>query len=275
MKCNQNDGSKSHDHLLLIMPKNPLLLLLLSKQQKGMGRNNYFEFKQFRVVQQHSAMKVGVDGVMIGAWADVAEAHRILDIGSGTGLIALMMAQRCPQALIDAIDIDPEACRESLFNAKQSPWAPRIKVTCSSLKEYATTSTQKYDLIVSNPPYFANGLKAPHLSRSTARHADSLPLDELMAALTHLLAKGAKSALILPAESLLEVKRLTTQNHLFLSRLCLVKPNPSKPVFRIMVEIVNEPCPLKEEELMIEYDEHFDYTPEYRQLTREFYLKFE
>lgn len=240
-----------------------------------MGRNNFFQFKQFRVVQQHSAMKVGVDGVMIGAWADGSGAHRILDIGSGTGLIALMMAQRCPQALIDAIDIDPDACRESRFNAQQSPWAERIHVKCSSLKEFVETTDQKYDLIVSNPPYFANGLKAPHLSRSAARHADSLPLDELITALTQLLVKGAKAALILPAESLSEVKRLAEMNQLFLSRLCLVKPNPSKPVFRIMVEITNEPCTLKEEELMIEYDEHFDYTPEYRQLTRDFYLKFD
>ncbi|HET6556192.1 MAG TPA: methyltransferase [Prolixibacteraceae bacterium] len=240
-----------------------------------MGRNNYFQFKQFRVVQQHSAMKVGVDGVLIGSWADVSGAHRILDIGAGTGLIALMMAQRCPQAMIDAIDIDPEACMESQFNAEQSPWAERINVKCSSLEDYVKTCDQKYDLIVSNPPYFSNGIKAPHLSRSAARHADSLPLDELMAALAILLVKGAKSALILPSESLSEVKHLTDKNKLFLSRLCLVKPNPSKPAFRIMVELTNEPSTLKEEELMIEYDQHFDYTPEYRKLTRDFYLKFD
>lgn len=240
-----------------------------------MGRNNYFEFKQFRIVQQHSAMKVGVDGVLIGAWADVSGAHRILDIGTGTGLIALMMAQRCPSAIIDAIDIDPEACMESKFNAEQSPWAERINVSCSSLEEYLKTTVQNYDLIVSNPPYFSNGIKAPHLSRSTARHADSLPLDELMAALAQLLAKWAKAAIILPSESLSEVRRLTEKYMLFISRLCLVKPNPVKPVFRIMVEITNQPCTLKEEELMIEYEQHFDYTPEYRQLTREFYLKFD
>lgn len=240
-----------------------------------MGRNNYFQFKQFRVVQQHSAMKVGVDGVLIGAWADISGAHRILDIGAGTGLIALMMAQRCPKAIIDAIDIDPEACTESKFNAEQSPWGERINVICSSLKEFIITTDQKYDLIVSNPPYFSNGLKAPHLSRSAARHADALPLEELMTALTQLLVKGAKTALILPSESLSEVKHLAEMNQLFLSRLCLVKPNPVKPVFRIMVEITNEQCSLKEEELMIEYDQHFDYTPEYRQLTKDFYLKFD
>lgn len=240
-----------------------------------MGRNNYFQFKQFRVVQQHSAMKVGMDGVLIGAWADVSGAHRILDIGAGTGLIALMMAQRCPEAIIDAIDIDLEACTESKFNAEQSKWADRINVSCSSLKEFVKTTDQKFDLIVSNPPYFSNGIKAPHLSRSAARHADSLPLGELMAGLMQLLVKGAKAALILPAESLSEVKRLAEMNQLFLSRLCLVKPNPVKPAFRIMVELTNEPCTLKEEELMIEYDTHFDYTPEYRKLTRDFYLKFD
>lgn len=275
MKFNLNEWFENHGFPFYDPAQNSPTFASSQQLKRGMGRNNYFQFKQFRVVQQHSAMKVGVDGVLIGAWAEVSGAHRILDIGAGTGLIALMMAQRCPSAIIDAIDIDPEACTECKFNAEQSPWAQRINVSCSSLKEYVKTCDQKYDLVVSNPPYFANGIKAPHLSRSTARHADSLPLDELMAGLAQLLAKGAKSALILPIESLSEVRRLTDINELFLSRLCLVKPNPAKPVFRIMVEITNEPCTLKEEELMIEYDAHFDYTPEYRLLTRDFYLKFD
>jgi len=240
-----------------------------------MARNQHFQFKQFRVVQERSAMKVGVDGVLVGAWAEVAGATRILDIGSGTGLIALMMAQRCPSALIDALEIDPEACEESLFNVGQSPWSSRVKVECCSFQHFVKTSTQKYDLVVSNPPYFSNGIKAPHLIRSQARHCDSLPLEALIAGLAQLLAKRAKAALILPMESMDEVKRLTAQNNLFLSRICSVKPNPSKPAFRVMVEITNVECALAEEELMIEFEEHFDYTPEYRELTRDFYLKFD
>lgn len=241
-----------------------------------MARNHHFQFKQFGIQQERSAMKVGVDGVMIGAWADVSGAEHILDIGAGTGLIALMMAQRNPLAGIDAIEIDGEAYEECLFNVEQSPWSSRVKVELCSFENFAKNNKdKKYDLIVSNPPYFDNGIKAPRLSRSTARHSDSLPLDALFEGLTCLLSKRGKTALILPAESLPRVKELTAQNNLFLSRLCLVKPNPQKPAFRIMVEIANFESTLQQEELMIEFDEHFDYTPEYRKLTREFYLKFD
>lgn len=240
-----------------------------------MARNHYFQFKQFRIVQERSAMKVGVDGVLVGAWADPAGATRIMDIGSGTGLIALMMAQRNPSAQVDAIEIDPEAFEECVFNFGQSPWKERVGATCCSFQDFASQCSLKYDLIVSNPPFFSNGIKAPALSRSKARHDDSLPLDELLAGISSLLAKGAKSALILPAESLSEVKRLSGQHRLFLSRLCTVKPNPVKPAFRVLVELTNVECTLQQEELMIEFEEHFDYTPQYRQLTRDFYLKFD
>lgn len=240
-----------------------------------MARNPYFQFKQFRIVQERSAMKVGVDGVLVGAWADGEGAKRILDIGSGTGLIALMMAQRNPMATIDAIEIDPEAFDECVFNIGQSPWKERVGATCCSFQDFVNDCSLKYDLIVSNPPYFSNGIKAPVLSRSKARHDDCLPLGELIAGISSLLAKGAKAALILPAESLSELKRLTHQHDLFLSRICTVKPNPVKPAFRVLVEMTNVDCTLVDEELMIEFEEHFDYTPQYRQLTRDFYLKFD
>lgn len=240
-----------------------------------MARNPYFQFKQFRIVQERSAMKVGVDGVLVGAWANGKGTRRILDIGSGTGLIALMMAQRNPLARVDAIEIDPDAFDECVFNIGQSPWKERVEAICCSFQDFVNDCSFKYDLIVSNPPYFSNGMKAPVLSRSKARHADSLPLDELLAGISSLLAKGAKTALILPAESLSEVKCLADQHQLFLSRLCTVKPNPVKPAFRILVEMTNIACPVVEEELMIEFEEHFDYTPAYRELTREFYLKFD
>jgi tRNA1Val (adenine37-N6)-methyltransferase len=240
-----------------------------------MGRNNHFQFKQFRIVQQRSAMKVGMDGVLIGAWADVYRTANILDIGAGTGLIALMMAQRNPSALIDAIEMDGEAFEECLLNMEHSPWRNRLKAWCCTFQSFTAISDQKYDLIISNPPFFTNGLKAPDSSRSQARHDDSLPLEELISGIARLLSPQGKAALILPADNFSELKRLVNLNGLFLSRLCWVKPNPLKPVFRIMVEITPVECVCKEEELMIEYEKHFDYTPEYRALTREFYLKFE
>ena len=239
-----------------------------------MPRNNYFQFKQFRVVHEHSAMKVGVDAVILGAWAPVEDAKRILDIGTGTGLIALMMAQRTHAALIDAVEIEPEAFRESLFNIEQSPWSDRMTVACCSFQQWAETTYLKYDLIVSNPPFFGNGVKASLANRAQARHSDQLPLRELISGITRLLNKNGRAALILSAENLAELERLVAINNLFISRLCQVKPNPQKPLFRILVEITDSPCTLQEEQLMIEFEDHFDYTPEYRHLTKDFYLKF-
>lgn len=239
-----------------------------------MPRNPYFQFKQFRIVHEQSAMKVGVDGVLLGAWADVEGANRILDIGTGTGLIALMMAQRNALAVIDAVEIEPSAYKECLFNIQQSPWGNRMNVECCPFQQWAEKSILKYDLIVSNPPYFGNGVKAPLESRAQARHSDQLPLGDLIAGIANLLGKNGRAALILTVESLPELERLVSINHLFISRICRVKPNPQKPVFRILVEISHSPVELQEEQLMIEFETHFDYTPEYRQLTKDFYLKF-
>jgi len=239
-----------------------------------MARNKYFQFKQFRIVQEHSAMKVGVDGVLLGAWATVRGAERILDIGSGTGLIALMMAQRQPTAIIDAVEIEQEAFQESLFNIKQSSWSERINVMCSSFQELTKNSSLKYDLIISNPPYFDNGVKSPLESRAQARHSDGLPISELVSGIVGLLNKNGKAALVLAAESLTELQQLVQVNNLFIFRICRVKPNPQKPVFRILVEICGMECTVAEEELIIEFETHFDYTPEYREITKDFYLKF-
>ncbi|HAH24783.1 MAG TPA: tRNA (adenine-N(6)-)-methyltransferase [Prolixibacteraceae bacterium] len=239
-----------------------------------MPRNPYFQFKQFRIVHEQSAMKVGVDGVLLGAWADVEGANRILDIGTGTGLIALMMAQRNLSAMIDAVEIEPSAYKESLFNIRQSPWSERISVECCAFQELASNLDLKYDLIVSNPPFFDNGLKAPLESRAQARHSDGLPLVELISGIAQLLNKNGKAALVLAVESLSELEQLVAVNNLFISRICRVKPNPQKPIFRVLVEISDSECTLLEETLLIEFETHFDYTPEYRHLTKEFYLKF-
>jgi tRNA1Val (adenine37-N6)-methyltransferase len=239
-----------------------------------MPRNNYFQFKQFRIIQERSAMKVGIDGVLLGAWVDTSGAERILDIGTGTGLIALMMAQKAPNAQVDAIEIDAEACREADFNVQQSTWADRIRVQGISFQDFLETATGKYDLIVSNPPFFANGVKAPEKNRSQARHADSLPLDVLISGANRLLQEKGRMALVLPFETLQEIEKLAAINRLFISGLCRIKPNPIKPEFRILIELANFECPVQESGLMIEFEKHHDYTPKYRELTKDFYLKF-
>ena len=129
-------------------------------------------------------------------------------------------------------------------------------------------------MIVSNPPYFTNGHKAPLDNRATARHSDSLPLSALISGAIGSLNKTGKIALVLPNESLPELMKLVVSNNLFISRICRVKPNPQKPVFRILAELTNVECTMREEELMIEFEKHHDYTPEYKQLTKNFYLKF-
>jgi len=219
-------------------------------------------------------MKVGMDSVLLGAWADVSGAKRILDIGTGTGLIALMMAQRNSDTLIDALEIEPEAFQEAVFNAEQSPWNERIQIELFSFQEFSGKAVLKYDLIVSNPPYFTNGHKAPLENRATARHSDSLPLGDLISGAIGLLNETGKIALVLPVDGLPELSRLADSNNLHISRICHVKPNPQKPVFRILVELTNTECIIQEENLMIEFDKHHDYTMEYKELTKDFYLKF-
>jgi len=239
-----------------------------------MPRNTYFQFKQFRIIQERSAMKVGMDGVLLGAWTKTSGAKRILDVGTGTGLIALMMAQKNHLAQIDAIEIDPEAFQEANLNVQESLWSNRMTLELCSFQKFTERTSRKYDLIISNPPFFKNGVKAPLESRSKARHSDSLPLCDLISGAVGLMVKNGKTALVLPIESLQELQQLADLNKLFISRLCRVKPNPVKPDFRILVELTNSECILQEEELMIEFEKHHDYTPEYKKLTSDFYLKF-
>jgi len=239
-----------------------------------MPRNNYFQFKQFRIIQEQSAMKVGMDGVLLGAWTDVAKAERILDIGTGTGLIALMMAQKNSLAQIDAIEVDPDAFHEAVQNIQQSHWSDRIHPELCSFQEFTERLSCKYDLIVSNPPFFTNGVKASVENRAQARHSDSLPLDVLISGAAGLLRENGRIALVLPVESLPEVTQMANLNKLYISRLCRIKPNPAKPVFRILIELANSECVIQESELMIEFEKHHDYTPQYKALTKDFYLKF-
>ncbi len=239
-----------------------------------MPRNSYFQFKQFRIIQERSAMKVGMDGVLVGAWTDTSGAKQILDVGTGTGLIALMMAQKNSQAQVDAIEIDEEAFQEAKLNVHNSPWRNRMKLELCSFQEFAQSKNQKYDLIISNPPFFTSGEKAPAPNRAQARHSDVLPLDILVSGAAKMLNANGRIALVLPAENLSEVETLASKNGLFVARLCHIKPNPRKPVFRILVELSNVESPKIEENLMIEFENHHDYTPEYQNLTSEFYLKF-
>ena len=157
-----------------------------------------FKFKQFEIHQDRCAMKVGTDGVLLGAWAPGGK--RILDIGSGTGLISLMMAQRCQEAQVIGVDLDAEACDEARENVAASPFADRVSIACCRLQDYE--SAEKVDAIVSNPPFFLNSLKNPDSKRSMARHADSLPFRDLFLGVKRLLSEEGVFSVIVPSEVL-------------------------------------------------------------------------
>ena len=157
-----------------------------------------FKFKQFEIHQDRCAMKVGTDGVLLGAWAPGGK--RILDIGSGTGLISLMMAQRCQEAQVIGVDLDAEACDEARENVAASPFADRVSIACCRLQDYE--SAEKFDAIVSNPPFFLNSLKNPDSKRSMARHADSLPFRDLFLGVKRLLSEEGVFSAIVPSEVL-------------------------------------------------------------------------
>lgn len=217
-------------------------------------------------------MKVGTDGVLIGAWASVRPADRsILDIGTGTGLIALMLAQRNPEAHVVAVEIDSESAEQARENFAESPWSDRMTVEECAVQEFVPQ--QKFDLIVSNPPYFVDSLKCPDGSRNTARHTDTLSFAELMRAAERMLAPEGRFAVIVPAEAALSV---IAAGRLHLVRRCDVRSKPNSAPKRVMLEfsLRFEGAALREE-VTIGDGTAGGYSPEYVVLTRDFYLKFD
>ncbi len=236
--------------------------------------NSYFQFKNFTIYHDLCAMKVGTDGVLLGAWAAVTDAKKVLDIGTGTGLIALMLAQRNQQAFIDAIDIDAGAAQQAVVNVLASPYASQIEVKHMPLDRYAEMCSSRYDLIVSNPPYFEQSLKCPNGQRSLARHTDSLSLDDLFTAAAKLLTSTGRIALVLPADQFKQIETVAARSNLFVSKCNWVHPTPTSIPKRILIELSQKEDAKEyvEEHLVIELARH-KYTPEYIALTKHFYLK--
>ena len=231
-----------------------------------------FRFKQFEVQQQRSAMKVGTDGVLIGAWASVRPTDKaILDIGTGTGLIALMLAQRNPEAKVVGVEIDAESAAQTRENVEQSPWSDRVEIVECAVQEYVTE--QKFDLIVSNPPFFVDSVKCNDESRSKARHTDTLSFADLMRTATRLLSPEGRFAVIVPAEAAMSV---VAAGNLHLVRRCDVRTKPKGQPKRVMLEFSPrfEGAALREE-LTIGDGTNGGYSAEYKALTRDFYLKFD
>lgn len=234
--------------------------------------NSFFQFKQFTIHHDKCAMKVGTDGVLLGAWAATGASKNMLDVGTGTGIIALMLAQRS-QAEIDAVDLDTEACIQAQENIALSPFAGRIHCIQADFIAYAASCSQKYDLIISNPPYFVDSLKSPDGKRNLARHTDTLLLADLVKSSGELLSSIGRIALILPYERLEELSSVAADNGLFIIRRTDVIPTPGSAPKRLLVELsAGQPPVYSPDTLIIEKARH-QYTSEYIMLTKDFYLK--
>jgi tRNA1Val (adenine37-N6)-methyltransferase len=238
--------------------------------------NTQFAFKQFVIHQEKCAMKVGTDAVLLGAWAKTYGVRHILDIGTGTGVIALMLAQRCG-AEIDAIDIDEQTAKEAKENVLNSPWKDRVHIHHISLQDFARMQDEKYELIVSNPPYFNDSLPANEESRMKARHAIHLPFPDLIQATTKLLAKDGKFYVILPTREGEQFRELAEAKGLHLRRLTRVKTTPEKPEKRLLMQFGFTAKPQVSESILIIEKDNLNaqhYTEEYIELTKEYYLYF-
>ena len=218
-----------------------------------------FRFKNFTVEQDLCAMKVGTDGVLLGAWARGGE--QVLDVGTGTGLIALMMVQRYPEARVTALDIDEGAVRQATINVEQAEAKDRIRVVQQRVQEHKG----QYDAIVSNPPFFIDSLNAPDVQRNTARHAETLTYAELMEAAWRLLKDDGELSVVVPFDYRQRMEDEATFRGFFPSRVCAVKTVERKPAKRYLLAFRKHPCQCVKETMTIGDEQ-------YRQLTGDFYL---
>lgn len=256
-----------------------------------------FRFKQFEIEQDRCAMKVGTDGVLLGAWAQ--GGRRILDIGSGTGLISLMMAQRFPEAEVVGIDMDADACGQARENVMASPFRDRVEIECCRLQDFGgaseaaeasgTTEGLKadggasetaeglkaagvFDAIVSNPPFFVDSLKNPDSKRTMARHTDSLPFRDLFAGVKRLLSDDGVFSAIVPVEVVEQFVAESCILGFYLIRKCGVKTVERKQPKRFMLSFAKHRISPYEEHVETMMDSHGNRSEWYRKITEEFYL---
>ncbi|MCX6253537.1 MAG: methyltransferase [Bacteroidia bacterium] len=234
--------------------------------------NNYFSFKQFTIYQNKSAFKVGTDGVLLGASADVTGVKRILDIGSGTGLIAIMLAQRCDAEII-TIEPDYDSFIQTCENVSLCKWSNRITVEHTSLQNYFP-AREKFDLIVANPPYFNDSLKNPDTRKSTARHNVSLTSDDLLEGVSRLKENDGCLQLIMPYVEGNVFIAEAHKHELYCNNILKIKPMPATEIRRLILTFSRLRLKTTEAFLIIERGRRHEFTEDYINLTKDFYLKF-
>ena len=233
-----------------------------------------FQFKQFAVEQNRCAMKIGTDGVLLGAWAPIDNnPFSILDIGTGTGIIALILAQRSGATQIDALEIDEDAYEQATDNFENSPWNDRLFCFHAALDEFIEEPEDEYDLIISNPPFYTEDYKSENQQRDLARFSDAMPFEELIEAADLLLSENGIFAVIIPFKEEERFIDLCAEVELFPVKATRVKGSPTTPIVRSLLAFKRyELSVLEADELIIEINRH-EYTDEYIELTKDFYLK--
>lgn len=233
-----------------------------------------FQFKQFSIQQDKTAMKVGTDGVLLGAWTPIDHnPFSVLDIGAGTGVISLMLAQRSHAQQIDALEIDENAYEQATDNFENSPWNDRLFCFHAGLDEFIEEPEDEYDLIVSNPPFYSEDYKTQSEQRDLARFQDAMPFEELIEAADLLLSENGIFAVILPFKEEENFIALAKESELYPVKITRVKGTPTSEIKRSLLAFSrNENTTVSTDELIIETARHI-YTSEYIELTKEFYLK--
>lgn len=236
--------------------------------------NDYFEFKQFKIKQDRCAMKVSTDAVLLGAWVTPNSSASILDIGTGSGVIALMLAQKS-QAKITAIDIDKASTEQAQVNVQESIFNQHVEVQHLSFQQLYTTTNDKYSLIVTNPPYFVDSLKSSVEHRTIARHNDTLSFEDLLNGVKKLLEPKGKFCLILPKNEAVMFREMATTKGLYLSKLMRVRTRKEKETEkRHLMQFEFKETEFSETTLIIEEDSHRNYTAAYKEFTKDYYLNF-
>ena len=233
-----------------------------------------FKFKQFFVEQDRTAMKIGTDGVLLGAWTPIEDnPFSILDIGTGTGIIALMLAQRSSAQQIDALEIDEEAYEEATDNFENSPWNDRLFCFHAGLDEFVEEPEEEYDVIVCNPPFYSEDYKSENKQRDLARFQDAMPFENLIEAAALLLSENGILSVIVPFKEETTFMALAKKQELFPLKITRIKGTPTSETKRSLLAFSrNEIANFPQDELIIETSRHI-YTPEYIELTKDFYLK--
>lgn len=229
-----------------------------------------FRFKQFTILQNQSAMKVGTDGVLLGAWTPIDNVNNVLDIGTGTGLIALMLAQRNKSSFIDALEVEDAACYEAKLNFQNSDWSKRLTLHQTPVEDYQTN--KKYDLVVSNPPYYTDTFTSPNTSRTLARHVEGLTFKKLLNCTLNLLEKDGNCSFIIPCKEEVYFLKIAASLGLFPLKITRVKGNKTATAKRSLLLLSRKQVVCVFNELVIEIERHV-YTEQYIELTQEFYLK--